>query len=849
MLRATLKSLLSRKLRLLLSGLAVVLGVTFVSGAFVLTDTLGRSFDDLFALQYRYVDVQVRPAPPSTATEDADNDEVRTGVPANLLERVRAVPGVAAATGIISVDGARVIGSNGKVVTTTGPSRLGSNWTGETSLVRLRSGRAPRTGDEVVLNAALVRATGVGIGDRVGILTTQPKRTFTVVGVMEYPDGRDSLGGNLEVSFHDSVASQLMLGRGGLFSAIDVKPAAGVTRAEVQAGLRSVLGDTYRVQTGAELQAAERADAQADLALFNGILLGFAGVSLLVGIFLILNTFSIIVAQRTRELALLRALGGSRKQTIGSVMIEALVIGLTSSAVGLALGIGVGGLLAWLFSSRGGTSMELAGVGVPWTAPVAAFAVGVLVSLVAAVVPALRASRIAVIAALREAATPDRPLTKVTVAGAGVGVLGGVLLGAGLIGTGSPWLIGAGALISLIAVILLTPAMARPVAGTVGRLFAWTAAGRLGRLNSGRNPRRTAITATALMVGIGLITGMNTVLASTTASLRDRVAGQIKADLLIAGDSSLADSAPTFDASILDRVRALDGVSATAGTYRDDADVDGSPAAVAVVTDVPALARMHSLTAREGVLGPLRDGQVAVDAETARLRSLHPGSAVRVTLAYGGVQTMTVVAVFSGGDSLGQWFLPFSEAKNLAVPQLSSLDLTVAAGASVQEVRRGAEALLVDSPEITVTDRDGYLRRQTGQYDLIVTMVQILLALAVLIAVLGIVNTLALSVLERTREVGLIRAVGLTRAQTMGMVTVEAVIISMFGALLGVVVGSGLGAAVVRALNVNGVTTIALPWSRIGIYLLLGAAIGVIAAVLPAIRAARTNVLRAISYE
>ena len=652
MYRATLKSLLSRKVRLLLSGIAIVLGVTFVSGSFVLTGTLGRAFDGLYALQYRDVDVQVRPAPGPGSAED--DDEIRAGVPAGLVARVRDAAGVAAATGIISVDGARVIGADGKVVTTTGSSRLGSNWTGENALVRLRAGRGPRTGDEVVVNAALLKAAGARLGEQVGILTTQPKRVFSIVGVMEYSGGRDSLGGNLEVSFDNSVASELMLGRAGLFSAVDVQPAAGVTAAALQSGVRSALGAGFRVQTGAELRAAARADAQSDLAIFNGILLGFAGVSLLVGIFLILNTFSIIVAQRTRELALLRALGGSRWQTIGSVLLEALVIGVTAAAVGLALGIGAGYLLAWLFSIQGGTQLALAGLGVPVAAPVAAFGVGVVVSLVAALIPALRASRIPVIAALQESATPDRPLVKLTVAGTVAGLLGGGLLTAGIVRGGPVWLIAAGALVGFISLILLTPAMARPVAGTVGRLFAGTTAGQLGRLNAGRNPRRTAVTATALMVGIALITGMNTVLASTTASLRDRVADQIRADLMIAGDGSLADDPPTFDPALVERVRAIPGVQSVAGTYRADAVVGGTPAAAALITDVSALARMYSVTATEGTLGELSRDQVAVHATTARQRGLHPGATVQVKIGDAPQRTMTVVAVYTGGETIGQ---------------------------------------------------------------------------------------------------------------------------------------------------------------------------------------------------
>ncbi|MBO3743770.1 ABC transporter permease [Actinoplanes flavus] len=847
MLRATLKNLLFRKLRLLLSGLAVVLGVTFVSGSFVLTDTLGRSFDDLYALQYRTVDVQIRPAPPKSTTED--DDEIRTGVPADLVTRVRSMSGVAAATGVISVDGARVIGSNGKVVTTNGPSRLGSNWIGENDLVRLRAGRAPADGDEVVLNAALLDAAGVEVGDRVGILTMQPKRTFTVVGVMEYAGGRDSLGGNLEVSFHESVAARLMLGRDEVYSAVDVEPAAGFAPGAVRDDVRAALGSEFRVQTGAELQATARKDAQSDLQLFNGILLAFAAVSLLVGIFLILNTFSILVAQRTRELALLRALGGSRGQVIGSVVLEAIVIGVTAAAVGLGLGVGAGTLLAWLFSTRGGTGLELAGVGVPSAAPIAAFGVGVLVSMVAAVSPALRASRIPVIAALQEAATPDRSLAKITVAGTAVAALGATILAVGYSRDGQPWFAGAGAVAAFIGLLLLTPALARPAVSRIGRVFSFGAAGQLGRLNSARDPRRTAITATTLMVGIALITGMNTVLASINASVRDRVTDTMMADLIVAGDTSLADDPPTFDPAVLERIRSLPGVAAVAGTYQSQAQIEGNPASIAVVTDIPALAHMRSIKTTEGTLADLGTDRVAVDERTARERSLHAGSIVTVKLAYGDARHLTVAAVYTGGEGVAPWLMPKSVVKDLAVPQLSGVDLTVTGVVPFEDVRRDVETLLRDSPEITVTDRDGYIKRQTSQYDLVVTMSQILLALAVLIAVLGVINTLALSVLERTRELGLLRVIGLSRGQTMRMVTVEAVIISVFGAMLGTVSGTGLGAAAVRTLEASGITTVAVPWSRITLYLSLGAAAGVIAAVLPAARAARTNALDAISYE
>jgi putative ABC transport system permease protein len=849
MLWATLKSLLSRKLRLVLSGLAVVLGVMFVSGAFVLTDTLGRSFDGLFATVYAGTDVQVRAQP--TMPGGFDSETSVDTVPADLVDRVRAVDGVAAARGIVSADGARMIGSNGKVVTTFGPPRLGSNWTADSAISRLRDGRGPRDAGEIAINAALAEAAGVTIGDRVGVLTQQPKRTFTVVGIIEYTGGRDSLGGSLEIAFHESVASELMLGRPGVYSAIDVRAGPGTSPVALRDNLRAALGGGYDVKTGTELQAAQTDSLKEGLGFFNKILLGFAGVALFVGIFLILNTFSIIVAQRTRELALMRALGASRRQMISSVLVEAVTIGLIASVVGLGLGIGVGALLAWVFGNIGGAALELAGIGVPAAAVIASFTVGLLVTVVAALLPAVRAARIPPVAALQEAATPDRPLTKLTLAGAVVGAAGGTLLALGLsgnLGDASLWGILGGVLVSFVGVALLTPAIARPVVGAIGRLFSWSVPGKLGRLNSGRNPRRTAITAAALMVGIALITGVNTILASTMASLNDLADTQVKADLIISGDP-MADRPPTFDPAVLDRARAIAAVSAVTGEYWDVAHINGDDRSISVVTDAPALVDMFSLRVAEGSLGALGPDQVLIDAENAREQGLHAGSTVEARFARGGTRTLTVAGVYAKSDTFRGYLLPTSVVPELRVAQPAWAYLKVAPGASVAAVQKQVDTLLADSPEVTVTDRSGYIEQQSQQFDTILLMVQILLALAVLIAVLGIINTLALSVLERTRELGLVRAIGLSRPQAMRMVTVEAVVISVFGALLGVVVGTGLGTAVVKALEDEGIRSLALPWSSMGTYLVLGAVIGVFAAVLPAIRAARINVLNAIAYE
>jgi putative ABC transport system permease protein len=848
MFRATMKSLLSRKLRLILSGLAVILGVMFVSGAFVLTDTMKRSFDGLFATVYSNVDVSVSAKP---EVDDDRRDGTPSNLPAAVLDQVRSVPGAAKVTGQVSADGARIIGRNGKVLTTFGPPRIGENWTGESELLQLRSGRGPQAPDEVALNAAAATASGYKVGDEVGVLTLQPKKTFKVVGVFGYSGNRDSIGGAQEVAFTTPVAQELMLGENDVYSSVDVRAGPGTTPEALRDAVAAKVGAGYNVRTGAQLRAEAAKSVNEGLSFFNNVLIGFAGVALFVGTFLILNTFSIIVAQRTRELALMRALGSSRRQVIGSVLVEAVAIGLIASIVGLAAGIGVGAGLAWVFGHVGGANLALAGIGVPAAAVIGAFSVGILVTLVAAVLPAIRASRIPPIAALQEAATPDRPLTKLSVGGALVGAAGGTMLGLGLSGKGGGntlELILGGVLISFIGVALLTPLLARPVVAVLGRLFSWSVPGKLGRLNSGRNPRRTAITAAALMVGLALITGVNVILTSATKSLHHMADTQVTADLIISGDGGMNGPA-TFDPAVMRQAAKIPGVARTAWEYDDRATIAGTVRGVGAVPDLGQYAGMFKLTAAAGTLAWSGPGQAVLDADTANDRHLKVGDTTTVQFSRGEPHTVKIVGVYAKNDVTGGWYLSPDVIPDMRVQQPAWGFIGVSPGTDVAAVQHQVDTLLKDSPEVNVANRSQFVAQQAAQFDTLLTMIQVLLALAILIAVLGIVNTLALSVLERTRELGLLRAIGLRRGQTMRMVTVEAVVISVFGALLGLAVGTGLGAAVVRALKDDGFSALAFPWATMGTYLVLAALVGVIAAVIPAIRAARVNVLAAIAHD
>ncbi|MFD4674322.1 ABC transporter permease [Lentzea sp. NPDC058450] len=833
--------MLSRKLRLVLSALAVVLGVMFVSGSFVLTDTLQRSFTDLFSSAFANVDVSVSPK--------AEKGKQPEPLTPQAISDVQAVPGVAKAVGDVQ-GSARPIGKNNKVMTTSGAPRFGFNWTG-TGLEKIRDGgKAPQADNEVAVGAYLASSGGFKVGDDIALLTLEPKKTFKITGVFEYAGGRESMGGELAVAFTQPVAQKLLLGQENVFSGITVTAANGTSDDALRDAVAAKLGANYDVKTGATLAKEQADQINEGLKFFNYVLLGFAGIALFVGIFIILNTFSIIVAQRTRELALLRSMGASRGQVIGSVVLEAFVIGLIASIVGLGAGVGVGALLAKIFSSVGGSSLQLAGIGVPMSAVISSFAVGIVVTMIAAVTPALRASRIAPVAAMREAATPDRPLTKITITGALVAAAGGTALGFGFRQASLPLIFG-GILVAFVGVALLTPMLSKPMVSLIGRLLSWSMPGLLGRRNSARNPRRTAITAAALMVGISLITGVSVVLTSATKSIEKLASGQLQTDLIISGEGQMEGQPATFGPDVLTKIEKTDGVEQAVG-WSSDGVLQGEDQMFGIaVTNMPALKTMFALKPKSGDLVALKDDQIGLPEDLATDKGWNVGSQVSLQLAKASApKTFTVAFVWQKSQVLqGAIVLPPSASKEFRSDGIGQAFVQVKPGTTVADVQKRVEPLLADNPEITVQDRSGFVKQTTSQFDTVLLMIQILLALAILIAVLGVINTLALSVIERTRELGLLRAIGMRRAQVMRMITVESVVISVFGAVLGLAVGLALGVATVQALKDQGISEIGFPWMTMVQYLVVAAFVGVIAAILPAIRAARLNVLDAIAYE
>jgi len=567
-----------------------------------------------------------------------------------------------------------------------------------------------------------------------------------------------------------------------------------------------------------------------------------------VGVFLILNTFSVLVAQRTGELALLRSLGAGRRQVIGSVLLEAVVIGIIASTLGLGAGYGIAALLK---SVLFGDALPDAGLSVPLAAVVASYTVGILVTVLAAIIPAVRASRVAPIAAMREASNSTRPMTRLVVAGGLLFAVGAAGVGTALAGHlgDNTWLVLlGGVLLSFVGVAMLTPAVARPVVSLIGRVFSWSLPGKLGRRNSARNPRRTAITAATLMIGLALVTGVSVMAASLKSSIDKLVTRDVGADLIISGQGG-GRGMPTYDPAVIDKTRQVPGVAAAVALYTDAVnDPAGKPIFVQG-TDLPALTSIFNLKTDSGELRALRHGEMVVDDQFARKRSLAVGSTMTLKTARAG-ETFTVVGVYKATQVIEQPVISVADATAMFRNPMPAMGFVkLAAGADLGAVKSQVDVLLKDSPEVSVVSQRDFVDQQAGQVDQFVTMLYVLLALAIIIAVLGIVNTLALSVLERTRELGLLRAVGLGRWASMRMITVESVVISVFGALLGLGVGVGLGAAVVRALKKQGFEVLTLPWARMGVFLALAVVVGLVAAILPAIRAARVNVLRAISYE
>ena len=847
MWRTTLRSVAAHKLRLALSALAIVLGVAFVSGTLVFTDTLSRTFTALFSATS--ADVNVEPAAAfETGLAGTGASGAVSYVPDDVVQRLRdGVEGVEAVQGFVQAEGVYLLDRDGEVLDTGGAPGLGISWDVDERLSAntLVEGRGPERAGEIAVDTGAAEELGYELGDTVPVLTTGPRVEAELVGVFRFGESGGLAGASLTA--FDAATAQQLLTAPGQWTGVGVLTADGATDEEVRDRVAAAVGSGYDVKTREE-QAEDLATSfSSALQFFNVFLLVFAGIALFVGTFIILNTFSMLVAQRTRELALLRALGAGRGQVTRSVLGEALVLGVVGSTVGLAGGYGIATGLRALFGQFGLTldgDLVLTARTVVWS-----YVVGVLVTLAAAYLPARRASRTPPVAAMR-AETPagERPLRRRTAFGTALAAVGVAGLVAGVAGDGGEQgaaLVGLGTVALVLGAVALSPVLAVPFLRGPGAVLprVWGTTGHLARQNALRSPRRTAATASALMVGLALVSAFSIVGASTSASVEELVDDALGADFVV----STAVQQP-FTTEVARRVAAVDGVDAVVRERFGTAQVDGAQQYLTAL-DADGLDAALRLQLVEGSAASLEDGLLLSDT-AARSSGTSVGDSVELLLPNGEQRTLVVGGVFEKNQAVSDHVVSTTTLRSAGGADLDQYVYVVLAdGADTAQVRAAVEEVVADYPVVSLKDQSQFKEEQKEQVGQLLLLVNALLVLSVVIAVLGIVNTLALSVVERTREIGLLRAVGMARAQLRRMVRLESVVISTFGAVLGLALGCAFGLALVTSLRSQGIEVVSVPAGRLAAFLVASAVVGVLAAVWPARRAARLRVLDAIASE
>ncbi|WP_406321558.1 ABC transporter permease [Streptomyces sp. NBC_01637] len=841
MFRTALRNVLAHKARLLMTVLAVMLGVAFVSGTLVFTDTLGNAFRNQSAKSYDDVAVAV--------TTHADRrDEKTSGIDAATLKKIRSLDGVATATGRVS-GFAGVADPGGKLIG-NGWSNTGGNFSpganGKDASYTFVDGTGPVGDGRIALDKETAKKGAYEVGHRVRVATNGPVKEYTLAGIFTTEDGAVNAGGSL-VLFDTPVAQQLYL-KPGWFQDITVTAAAGASDQKLLDAVEPLLPKDATARTGKVLADDQAKQIEDGLGNLNTMLLAFAAIALFVGIFLIANTFTMLVAQRTKELALLRAVGASRRQVKRSVLLEAAVVGALASVIGFLLGIGLATGLRSAMSLIGG-KIPAGPLVISPLAVGAALGVGVLITVLAAWLPARRAAKIAPVAAMSSvhAVATTKSLVVRNSIGGVLTLLGaaGIVAGAAA-GSDGRTIIGAGAFVALIGVIVLIPLLSRPVIALVRPLLQklFGVSGKLAAQNAVRNPRRTGATASALAIGLTLVTGIS-VLGVTLGQAVDRMTtDNIKADYMI----SMA-SGDSLDESALTALEKSDAVSAVSPQQAASIRVEGAYHAASGVTpgDVQ---KVFSVKTVSGSLDSLADGEIAVGDKTAKSNGWKPGTSLPVTYDDDKKGTLKVGAVYEENEFLSPVLMP----KNIldahqSRPDIREIWLKTDGGASKANEQAVVDAL-GDNPAMSVMDRQDIRDMFGGFINTALNIMYGLLAMALIIAVLGVVNTLAMSVFERQQEIGMLRAIGLDRRKVKRMIRLEAVVISVFGAVIGVALGTFLGWAIGRTLAsaIPGYALV-IPWDRIAVFLVLAALVGVLASLWPARSAARLNMLTAIKTE
>ncbi|MFJ9433315.1 ABC transporter permease [Streptomyces sp. NPDC101490] len=855
-LKTSLRNFFAHKGRMALSAVAVLLSVAFVCGTLVFTDTMNTTFDKLFAVTAS--DVTVGPkdsdagGTPQTGRPEA--------LPASLVERVGKTEGVQDARGTVISTGVTVVDSRDKNIgPTSGAPTIAANWSDtELRSVEFSSGHEPRGPTEAVVDGATAEKNGLKLGDTLRVISVSGDFTAKISGLVDF---KVTNPGATVVYFETATAQRELLGKTGLFTQITVDAKPGVSHDALKRDIAASLGGgaDYKLQTAAETADEGRTELGSFLDVMKYAMLGFAGIAFLVGIFLIVNTFSMLVAQRTREIGLMRAIGSSRKQVNRSVLVEALLLGLFGSAAGVVAGVGLAVGLMKVMSSIG---MELStrDLTVKWTTPAIGLVLGIVVTVLAAYVPARRAGKVSPMAALRDAGTPaDGRAGRVRAA---VGLVLTAAGAAGLVAAaraeeakpGSLWL-ALGVVLSLLGLVVIGPLLAGFVVRALGvvvlRVFG--PVGRLAERNALRNPRRTGATGAALMIGLALVACLSVVGSSMVASVTDELDRSVGADFIVRSATGQP-IVPQAQAALaktpgLDHLTSYKWVDATVTDPRGR-----TTTADLAATDPTYVDDLR----RETTAGKLTDaygkGAMSVGSDYATEHGVKVGDVLTVAFKGGDKARLKVAAITAdiGNVDNGAMYTSLTTlAEHVPAERMPQSLLLLASAEDGQETQayQALKDALAPYPQYQVNNQADYKKALQDQVGQLLNIVYGLLALAIVVAVLGVVNTLALSVVERTREIGLMRAIGLSRRQLRRMIRLESVVIALFGALLGLGLGMGWGTSAQKLLALDGLGVLDIPWSTILTVFVGSAFVGLFAALVPAFRAGRMNVLNAIASE
>lgn len=847
MVRIAWRSLTTHKLRTFLTTLAILLGVAMISGTYVLTDQIDRGFKQVFTDAYKGTDVTVTRKAKFAGQLTGATD----GLPESMVQQVKAVDGVADAFGYVAGTGAVAVG--GKVVATGGsPTLFFSYSPNEIAPPQYVTGRPPDRDGQVAIIQKLARDKKLGPGSPITVITDSGAHPATVSGVFTFA-AQSSLGGSLLL--HTTLSdAQSWFGMEGRLSEIDVKAQAGVSPDELAKRARDALPPFADVKTGAQA-AADQTKALSDAigGFLRPVLLSFGGIAVLVGAFIIFNAFSMTVAQRRREFAMLRALGASRAQVLWSITGEALAMGVLASMLGLFAGLGVAAAVNQVFQVAGFDIPRSGLVLQPRTVAIALI-VGILVTLLSALLPARRATLVPPMAALQEGAQlPPSRFARFTPALAAVlAILGGALIGVGMYGPGGTVVrlgtIAFGAVLVFVAVAIASRYFVGPLAAWLGWPLQKLApiSGRLARDNSRRNPSRTALTAAALMIGLAVVVFVAVLAQGLKSSFIDSFDRTVRADYIIASSNYL-----TVPADAAKVVQSVPGVGTAVSLDAQQVQAKGSLPVVWGIDPV-AIMRVWSfdwVNGNDAVMSELGLNGAIIEEQTAASLGVKRGGTLKVTTVEGRQVDLTVLGIYRDPMMLNGITMS-REGYNALFPKPQVFMVVAKArpGADIAATQKAIEAALAKTPTVEVKTTTEYKKSTVDLVNQLLTLVYGLLALSVIISLFGIVNTLVLAVYERTREIGLVRAIGMSRGQVRATVRFESIITSIIGAIMGIVVGILFAWVVTTRFAGQGIT-FSIPGGQLVVFLLLAIVVGVIAAILPARRAARINILEAIHYE